>query len=123
MAIPTFYQLLTPILKELSLQEKCEFAELTKRLSIYFKLSESEINKVSLSGKNVFANRIGWARTYLMKAGLITTHNKQYIKITDIGKKVVQLNLENINYVFLKKFKNFREFKHLKPDNEPTDNI
>jgi restriction system protein len=59
----------------------------------------------------VFRNRIGWAGTYLKKAGLIEYPKRGFIQITDRGKKVIGQKPQKINVAFLKQFAEFVEFQ------------
>jgi restriction system protein len=63
-----------------------------------------------------FDNRVGWARTYLKKAGLLKTTRRGYFQITPRGQAVLQKNPPNINVKFLEQFPEFIEFKTLKHD-------
>ena len=69
-----------------------------------------ELNELLPSGQQgVFANRVGWARSYLKKAGLIEYTKRGYCKITDRGLKVLSQNPTYINVKFLKQFPDFFE--------------
>ena len=58
----------------------------------------------------VFDNRIGWARTYLKKAGLIEYPKRGFFKATERGLKVIAKNLKKIDISFLKQYPEFRDF-------------
>jgi restriction system protein len=62
------------------------------------------------SGGVVFGNRVGWARTYLKKAGLISYPKETYFQITEQGQKVLSGKPEKINVKFLRQFPSFMEF-------------
>jgi restriction system protein len=51
----------------------------TDELAIVFNLSDDERKELLPSGKQaIFDNRVGWARTYLKKAGLIDSKKRGY---------------------------------------------
>ena len=67
-----------------------------------------------------FDNRVGWARTYLKKAGLLKSTRRGYFQITAKGQSVLNENPSRINVKFLEKFPEFIEFKNLKRDSSET---
>ena len=64
-----------------------------------------------------FTNRLGWASTYLKKAGLITSPVKATFVITDEGRKVLAENVDVIDANYLMKFPSFRKFQNVDTDN------
>ena len=61
--------------------------------------------------KLVFDNRVGWARTYLKKAGLLESKKRGYFNITEEGLKVLEQNPPKINIDFLMQFPGYVEFR------------
>ena len=59
----------------------------------------------------MFKNRVGWARTYLKKAGLIEAPNRGVFKITDRGFKTLTTNPVRIDAKFLEQFPEFIKFR------------
>lgn len=66
-------------------------------------------------GQSRFENRVGWARTYLTKAGLLETPGRSRFKVTPIGLEVLQSlkaqGITDIDNNFLKQFPGFVEFR------------
>ncbi|MBV8383426.1 MAG: winged helix-turn-helix domain-containing protein, partial [Planctomycetaceae bacterium] len=61
-----------PLLKLASDEQEHSFREAVKTLSTQFELSEQERQTLLSSGQQtVIANRVGWARTYMKKAGVL----------------------------------------------------
>ncbi len=86
MAIPQFQQIMLPLLQLLGDKKEHTLREITEPLAEYFKLSEDEKNELITSGKQaVFDNRVGWARTYMKKAGLIVSTSRGVFRISDRG--------------------------------------
>src|SRR5918998_4234603 len=55
-------------------------------LAEHFHLSEEERKQMLPSGAQAtFDNRVGWARTYMKKAGLLQSPRRGYFRITDRG--------------------------------------
>ncbi len=56
-----------------------------------FKLSPDELNEFLPSGKQTrFFNRIGWAKTYLLKSSLFAMARRPYYVITKLGKDALR---------------------------------
>ena len=81
-------------------------------------ISESDRNEMLPSGKqSLFDNRVGWARTYLDKAGLVETPQRGKYRITDKGLKALASN-KKIDLKFLKQSEGFNEFYKSATTNE-----
>ena len=94
MAIPDFQTIMLPLLKSFSDKKEHTLRETTELLAKVFDLSESEQKVLLPSGTgHVFHNRVGWARTYLKKAGLLESPNKGLFRITPRGLEVLSENL------------------------------
>jgi len=115
MAVPDFQTIMLPLLhfygdgKEHSIQEAVD--ELAK----IFELSDEDLKKLLPSGKRTtFYNRVGWARTYLAKSGLLKMSRRSYYEITDRGKQVLTDNPPRIDMKFLEQFPEYIAFKKSK---------
>ena len=113
MAIPTFEEIMLPLLKLLSDQNIYSISEIRESLEVYFKLTDEEKNRILPSGtQTYFSNRVHWAKTYLLKASLIESPQRGSIKISQLGLDVLKENLREINPKFLERFSSFNEFIH-----------
>jgi len=56
-------------------------------------------------------NRVGWARTYLKKAGLIESPRRGYFQISERGQAVLASPPARIDNAFLDQFGEFQEFR------------
>lgn len=109
--IPSYQDALLPFLKILSDGKEHPIKEVTERISIEFNLTEDEKNQLVPSGQfTLIRGRVGWARTYLKMAGLITYVKRGVSKITERGKSVLEANLDKIDADYLKQFPEFIEF-------------
>lgn len=127
MSIPDYQTIMLPLLKSCADNQEHSLREAVEILAQYFQLTPEELKELLPSGQQeVFLNRVGWARTYLKKAGLIESTKRGYFKITDRGKKVLEENLYHIDVKYLDKFGEFRAFRSIKkkkeekPTNEQT---
>ncbi len=86
MPIPDYQTLMLPLLQLASDGGEHQLRDATDTLAGSFKLTEQERKELLPSGKqSIFANRVGWARTYLKKAGLLSTPQRGFFQITDRG--------------------------------------
>jgi restriction system protein len=121
--IPDYQSIMLPFLKKLSDRNEHKFRDLIEALAEEFNVSAEERKELLPSGTQaIFDNRVGWARTYLKKAGLIESPKRAVSVITLEGLEVLRQNPEKINVAFLKQFPAFIEFQNLKKgDNEETE--
>jgi len=111
MAIPSYEEMMLPLLKHVSDQDTHPLSELREFLALQFKISDEEKNRILPSGvQTYFSNRVHWARTYLLKAGLIISPQRGYVKITSEGLNALKENPERIDSKYLEKFPDFQEF-------------
>jgi len=119
MAIPDYQTIMLPLLKFASDQKEHTVHEAVKYLADKFKLTEDERKEMLPSGQQeIFVNRVGWARTYLKKAGILQSPRRGTFIITDRGKMVLTSNPPNIDNKLLNKFDEFKEFKKRKRKQE-----
>ncbi|HVA78952.1 MAG TPA: restriction endonuclease [Candidatus Binataceae bacterium] len=86
--------------------------ECVDNLANEFNLSPDDRKEFLPSGKQtVFENRVGWARTYLKKAGLLESPARGRFKITERGQQVLRSNPRQIDPKFLEQFPEFVAFK------------
>lgn len=113
MALPKYNELMKPLLCAITDGEVHTLKDLTTVLAKQLNLSEADLKEKLPSGnQSVFKNRVGWARTYLNKAGLLDVPKRGSIVITEAGKKVVVENPSSIDSKYLERFKSFLDFIH-----------
>ena len=115
MSIPKYEDIMLPLLILLADKKEHSLSEAIDPLAIHFKLTQEELRDLLPSGKQeTFHNRVGWARTYMKKAGLVETTQRGYFRITDRGLQVLKTSPKRIDVKFLEQFNEFREFKSIK---------
>lgn len=126
MSVPDYQSLMLPLLKLASDGNEHIFREAVDALADQFKLSESERREMIPSGTQLLiANRVGWARTYMKKAGLLESKRRGYFHITDRGLSVLSKEPSKINNAFLRQFPEFVEWQKPKekPPSTRTDDL
>ena len=70
----------------------------------------------------LFDNRVGWARTYLKQAGLLTSPKRGVFQITERGKALLAKGPAQINVATLEQFEEFRAFRERRRDTTAENN-
>lgn len=88
--IPKHFELHKPILEYLSDGEQHSLKDLKNKMAERFNLSPEECEEMLPSGRQtVLYNRVGWAKIYLDKAGLLKTVSRGTYQITAEGQKLL----------------------------------
>ena len=111
MPTPDYQSIMLPLLKLVSDGKEHSQADAIEIVAQQFHLTEDERKELLDSGRQAkFDNRVGWARTYLSKAGLIERTGRGRFCITPRGREVLKSNPPTINVPFLMKYPEFRQF-------------
>lgn len=114
--IPDYQTIMLPLLTVMSDKETHRLRGLVEVLQSHFELSESEKAELLPSGTQaIFDNRVGWAKFYLEKAGLLKTEKRGYYKITEAGLDFLKTNPNELRTRDLDRFSSFKEFKQSIP--------
>jgi restriction system protein len=112
MAIPDYQTVMLPLLNLAADGEEHSLRDAIEELADHFGLSEEERKQLLPSGAQAtFDNRVGWARTYMKKAGLLQSPRRGYFKITDRGVQALKTKPQTINVKYLEQYPEFLEFK------------
>ncbi|MFL9853849.1 restriction endonuclease [Pseudomonas chlororaphis] len=121
MPIPDFQSVMRPVLTTVQNGAPLPLSELRERIADQFQLTEEERKEHLPSGhQTVINNRVGWARTYLNKAGLLTIPAKGMVQITARGLDALSNGPERITVSWLKQFPEFADFHTAKPQTADT---
>jgi len=124
MAIPDFQSIMLPLLRVAGDNKEHSLRDAVDALGKHFGLSEAERTALLPSGRQaIFDNRVGWARTYMKKAGLLETPRRAIFRITERGLELLKGNPLRIDISILEKypeFKSFRTLRHEKGPEEPS---
>lgn len=121
--IPNYQQFMRPFLEianEAKGQE-VKLRDVINKLANKFNITEEDKAETLPSGKqSVLDNRVGWARTYLSKAGLLEVTRRAHFIITERGITALKDKQAVIDNKYLKQFDEFKAFKEQKNDNVDT---
>jgi restriction system protein len=112
--IPAYQDFMRPFLEiaHRANGQEVKLRDVINQLADKFGLTDAEREETLPSGKqSVLDNRVGWAKTYLTKAGLIESTKRAHFVITDRGTKALQNPNVRIDNDYLKQFDEFVAFK------------
>lgn len=113
MTIPNYQALMLPLLQLVADGQDHFVRDLHITLANQLNLSDAERGELLPSGRQtVFANRIGWATTYLRKALLLQSVAKGRIQITPRGQQLLATAPPMIDNLCLEQYPEFNLFKN-----------
>ncbi len=89
-------------------------------LASHFGLTQEDIDERIPSGRvTTLQNRVGWASTYLYRAGLIDRPKRAMYRITERGHQVLVENPKRVDMSVLSQFEEFVKFRQVSPGSKP----
>ncbi len=114
MNVPSYQEFMFPIIKLLSNGKIWQKRVIYHDVASMMHLTTEQMDETLPSQTQpTYINRIGWALTYLKKAGLILSPSRSNYKITDEGNRVVAENITNLNTAYLRRYPQFVEFQNI----------
>jgi restriction system protein len=113
--IPKFDEFLSPILKYANDGKEHNLSETIDEMAEEFNLNEKQKNLLMPNGKRTYIyDRVAWAITYLVQAGLLLRTGRSKFVISDTGREEAKIMPKKITYDYLTKFESYNKFKELK---------
>jgi len=111
--IPTYEDLMLPLLKEYAASARPRaLKELVPLMADKLGLTEEEKAERLPSGRqSLFYNRLAWAKTYMGKAGLLSSPARGLAQITERGQVVLRQNPQRIDGTTLAQFSEFTDWR------------
>ena len=111
MSVPDYQAIFLPLMQLASDGKEHSFRESIEYAAKFLKISEDDRKILLPSGtQSTFDNRVGWAKTHLLKAKLLESPRRSIFQITARGKEVISRKPSQINAKFLKQFPEYLEF-------------
>lgn len=127
MAIPDYQTLMLPLLEWLSDGKAHTTRKTYDHLIQLFNLTPDEANQLlPNSNQAIIENRIGWAKTYLKKAGLINNAKRGIWQISELGLKFLQskpTRLTNEELMHIPEFVSFKQSSSATPTQTKPINV
>ncbi|MEM0134929.1 MAG: restriction endonuclease [Thermoplasmatales archaeon] len=123
-SFPKFDEFLSPILDYCKDKQEHTLLEAIDKMATEFKMSDDQKNALLPSGKRTYIyDRVEWAITYLVQAGLLERTGRSKFKISELGLNELSVLPKKVPYSYLQKFPSFVKFKELRhPKKKNSDN-
>src|SRR5450759_2354001 len=110
--VPDFQTLMRPVLELLADGDDHAVKAIQQALMERFSLSREDAEQMLPGGTGkLFANRVGWATTYLYQTKLIDRPRRAVYGITDRGRQVLAENPDRVDLKLLAQFEELHEFR------------
>ena len=124
MSVPGYQEFMFPILKCLYDGGQYHKKKICEKMIEVFNLTQEQLDeRLPSQAEPTYINRVGWAITYLKKAGLIDSPTRACYVITDEGKKLVDNNVTNLNTKYLRKYPSFVDFQKASHDTSAKETV
>jgi restriction system protein len=110
-AIPDYQSIMLPLLTLLNDDQAHRTADLINQVGDEFQLTDAQRLEQLPSGQPRLANRVGWARTYMARAGLMETVSRGSVRITQRGKALLGEGPVRIDNRSLSRYPEFVAFR------------
>ena len=116
MAVPDYQSVMLPLLEHAAGRDgEISTGEAVDALAATLGLTEDDLKQMLPSGiQQTFVNRVGWAATYMKKAGLLEATRRGYYRITQRGRDLLKKKPPKINVKLLSQYPEFKQFQSLK---------
>jgi restriction system protein len=110
-SVPRYHTLMLPLLKVMGGGSELTTNQMRDAVADHLGLSAEALSQRLPSGtQTAFDNRMGWARTYLYKAGLIERPRRATYVISQSGKDLLANPPAAIDAEFLRSYEQFNDF-------------
>jgi restriction system protein len=121
MPVPGYQEFMRPLLETVSDGGDHNVREAYTRVADRLGVTEADRQELIPSGsQRLLDNRAGWAKTYLLKAGLLESPRRAFIRITARGREALG-GSERIDSRYLRRFPEFLEFQRSDGGEEKGD--
>jgi restriction system protein len=116
MVLPDYQSLMLPLLRYAGVADgEISTNKAVEVLAQELNLTEEDLKEMLPSGtQSTFVNRVGWAATYMKKAGLLEPTRRGYYRITQRGRELLAEQPQCINVKTLERYPEFSEFRNQK---------
>lgn len=112
MAVPKYNEFFPAVIKCLGDGKAHSLQEIREYCIKAFDLTDEDMQQRLKSGQPLVYDRVGWARTYLKKAGLVDSPERSMVCLTEEGKKAYAAGAEKITLEYLQQYPPFLDFIH-----------
>lgn len=116
MPVPDYQSVMLPLL-EFAAEKRAELSqgEAIRTLASRLGLTDDDLKEMLPSGaQGTFANRVGWAASYLKQAGLLESTRRGFYRISRRGEALLKEKPVRVDVSLLKRYPEFIEFQKRK---------
>lgn len=112
MPVPDYQTLMLPLLSRLAeAKEPTPVRSFLESIADEFGLTpEERAERIPSGVENLLSNRLAWARTYMGKAGLLSSPKRGLVCITEDGRNLLRTGSSRIDNSVLRQFPKFKEW-------------
>ncbi|MDY7225009.1 restriction endonuclease [Hyalangium rubrum] len=111
MPVPDYQSLMLPFLRQLGDGQEYLLKDMRERVAADVGLTDKDRAELLPSGnQSIFDNRLGWAKTYMERAGLLRTVKRGVYQITERGQKLLAQKPSRISNATLAGYQEFKDF-------------
>jgi restriction system protein len=112
MPVPDYQTLMRPVLALMDDGGEWSASAIRDAIAHEFELTAEDLEERVPSGRDTtFRNRVGWALTYLYRAGLTERPRRSVYKITPRGRDVLVRHPDRVDNAVLDLFQEFKDFR------------
>jgi restriction system protein len=112
MVLPDYESLMLPLLRVAGDGKEHRIGDVISEIADNLGVPGEERLQLLPSGKQtILANRVHWAKTYLVQAGLLEATKRAYFRITDRGRTALDQSVARIDNEYLSQFDGFIQFR------------
>jgi restriction system protein len=117
MSLPSFQQLMLPTLGFVCQRlEEIHVSRIEEELAKSLRVPAEELSRLVPSGQQtIFANRLNWARCYLVKAGLVEPTRRGYVRGTERARALLAEGVNELDVNLLARYPEFMAWRDRYP--------
>ncbi len=125
MSVPDYQTLMLPCLKAFAAGGELTHAEVRERVAISESLTDDDLREMIPSGaQSILANRVNWAMSYMMHAGLLERARRGVYRLTGEGKDLLSRSPPRIDNKLLEEYPDFVHWRQRsKSPSSSTDEV
>ena len=111
MPIPDFQTIMLPLLELVADGKDHLMKDVTRGVASRFELSADERRQLLPSGQQtIISNRVAWAKAHMKMAGLLENPVRGYIRISSVGRELLEKKPGRIDLRILRQYPSYLEF-------------
>src|ERR1043165_7157442 len=111
MPIPTFDVFMRPVLELLAGDGQHHKRDIAEAMALRFGITPDERAETVSSGSKRFEDRVDWAVTYMVQAGLVERPLRAVVRITERGRTLLGDHVGSLTVHELRRFPEFQDFE------------